>query len=698
MDALAQPAPRTDKGPRVTYALAVFTSAFLLFQVEPLLSKAILPWFGGSPTVWTTCMLFFQVLLLGGYAYAHLMTRRLSLRGQVVLHVVLMASAILLLPIVPHAGWKPSGTEDPTWRILVLLTVTVGLPYFVLSATSPLLQVWFRLTRAGRSPYRLYALSNVGSLLALISYPFVVEPLLPGRAQQIVWSVGFVGFALVCGCAGRRVWHTPDRGNAHPQDDAMPKAEPPRWGVGLLWLALPACGSAMLLALTNHMCQDIAAVPFLWVLPLSIYLLSFIICFDHDRWYRRGVFCPLFVLSAALLCVLLTIGRNMSIVTQVTGLSAGLFVCTMVCHGELARLKPDPQYLTSFFLCCAAGGALGGVFVALVAPVVFDAYLELHLSLWLCAALLLIAFLVDIKPHLRWRRRWRAAIVPTVSIAGVLALGVVLWMTTHTGAAHTIGRSRNFYGVLAVTEGHADAPDRHAYDLRCGQIIHGSQFASPERRRQATTYYGLPSGMGLLLRHHPRTLPIRIGVVGLGVGTLAAYGKPGDTYRFYEINPDVVRAARTWFTYLTDSRANCHVVLGDGRLSLEREPPNQFDVLILDAFSGDAIPVHLLTREALGVYRRHLKPQGVLAVNVTNRHLDLVPVVAGLAAHWGRDLAVIRSGEDERRGLHPAGWVLITGNRRLLQTAAIRSASVQTRATWVCLWTDDHSNLLHVLK
>ena len=725
------------------YALTIFISALLLFQVQPLVSKTILPWFGGTPAVWTTCMLFFQVLLLAGYAYAHVVSSRLARTRQVLLHLMIMAAALAVLPIIPNPGWKPDGTEAPTWRILALLAATVGLPYFVLSTTGPLVQAWFSLARPGASPYRLYALSNVGSLLALVSYPFLVEPLVPLRMQAVAWSVGFGVFVLLCAAVAVHLWtraradHTPDRPTpATAPHDASPDDGPPGWDVRVLWIALPACASVLLLAITNHMCLDVASVPFLWILPLCLYLLSFIICFDNQRWYYRPLFAAVFAASLAAVCVLLALGADPGLKVQVAGYSIGLFVCCMVCHGELVRLKPSPRYLTSFYLCIATGGALGGVGVALVAPAVFCSYFELHIAIWCCGALFVVALFRDVfgpgSPRSAWRR-WLTVGLSAVTL-GVLAgaLGAI--------AAYTVGRdlsvSRNFYGVLHVRQSDPADPQKNMYMLRNGHIDHGGQFVLPARRRLPTTYYGPKSGVGVLLRHYaglrsvpelpwapiglpwsvrdvlraavgdqtgggPTPAPIRVGAVGLGVGTVAVYGRPGDHFRFYEINPGVHRLATTRFTYLHDCLADWDVVMGDGRLSLEREPPHRFDVLVLDAFSSDSIPVHLLTREAFDVYVRCLKPDGVLAVHISNRYLDLLPVVRALAHHFHLDTAVIESDDDDAAGVYSATWVLVTANRSLLRTAAIRDATAEDDGTPPdprYLWTDDFSNLFDVLK
>jgi len=787
------------------YASGIFLGAFLLFQVQPLIGKCILPWFGGGPAVWTTCMLFFQVLLLAGYGYAHWLSTRLPRRKQVIIHIALLAAAVATLPILPSARWKPHALADPTGSILLLLAASVGLPYLLLSSTSPLLQAWFTATRPGRSPYWLYALSNAGSLLALLSYPFVVEPGFALKTQGILWSLGFGLFAVVCSFTALRVRAAAvaARGAAAPTSappadaaaaaDAPTGAEanaateaatnaaaaaPPGPGARLMWMALAACGSVMLLAVTNQMCSDVAVVPFLWILPLAVYLLSFILCFQSARWYPRALwwvvlFVALGGIELARVVVrvpvtagfalfgtpnapseelafahglwklltgsgylgadldlsepvsmllggvpwLLSEGVDVSLPGQVFGFTAALFACCMVCHGELVRLKPHPRHLTAFYLLVATGGALGGVFVSLVAPRVFPAFLELHIGLWLVCAFAMAAFWLDRKPHRGWPRRWRTMLY-LPAFAGLLAaLGITLEKNAEDTLADSLVLTRNFYGVLRVSEYYRGMPEQHYYSLQHGRISHGSQFADDERRRWATSYYGPKSGVGLAIAglRGDGTKPQRIGVVGLGTGTIAAYARPGDHYRFYDINPAVLRIAQTWFHYLGDSRArgaDVQVVLGDARLSLEREPPQHFDVLALDAFTSDAIPVHLLTREAFDIYiHRHLRPGGVLAVHISNRYLDLEPVVLAQADYYGYRAVVVESKSDSEKKIDSATWVLLTKNEAFLASQPIREIidgqanaaeegedPRQPPTARRVTWTDDYSNLFQVLK
>jgi len=679
----------------VHYAIAIFLSAYLLFLVQPLISKRILPWFGGAPAVWTACMLFFQVALLLGYVYAHVLSRRLGRRAQGLVHLLLLAGALCFLPVYPGSGWRPASPEHPTWRIILLLGATVGLPYFVLSATSPLLQRWFSLDRPGGRPYRLYALSNAGSLLALVSFPVLLEPLLPARAQAVAWAGAFGLFAVVCGrCALRWRGRTLAAEEAPPGDGAD---APPSRGRRLFWLLLPAGGSVMLLAVTNQICLDVAVIPFLWILPLALYLLSFIICFDRERWYFRPVFWPLMLASLGGMCWVLYAGVDVSLLVQIAVYAVGLFACCMVLHGELVRLKPGPRDLTAFYLRVAAGGALGGVFVTLVAPVIFRTYLELHVGMWGGCAAAMAAFCYERRIH-ALRAGLRLACLAGM-VAALGGLGVALAANAVHAVRGYASVSRNFYGVLRVAEYNAHDPEKHYVNLSHGRISHGWQFTDPQKRRLPTSYYGRQSGVGLLLENIPRRSGLRVGVVGLGTGTLAAYGRRGDVYRFYEINPEVERLARRRFTYLADSAARCEVVLGDARLSLEREPPQGFDVLVLDAFTGDAIPVHLLTREAFEVYLRHLRPGGALAVHISNRNLDLRPVVRGLAEHFGLASARVDSAGDDEGITSTAEWVVLSADAALLAKRPIQGASeAPDDSIRPILWTDDFSNLFSILK
>ena len=684
----------------ILFALTIFLGAFLLFQVQPMIGKFILPWFGGGPGVWTMCLLFFQVCLLAGYAYAHVLSHFFSKRKQVVVHVVLLVAALFFLPIVPGAQWKPEPDANPSWRILLLLTVCLGLPYFILSSTGPLLQSWFSRLRPGVVPYRLYALSNAGSLLALVSYPFVFEPALTRRTQALVWSWSFGAFVLFCaGCAWRFWQSGPKVGSSKlPSKPAQkPEDPPPTATVKAWWFGLPACGSVLLLATTNKICLDMPSIPFLWVLPLSLYLLTFIICFDRPSWYTRKVFMLLLIPLLVLFCYALFQENGLSIWWQTLIYGSNLFVGCMICHGEAYRLRPAPRFLTSFYLFIAAGGAVGGVFVGILSPLIFHSYAELSWGFWLLVALILGIFLRE-KMEVPWRnRRWR---LWPATAACVVVFGATLLLQAHRSAKDAISISRNFYGVLRVVEQSPNS-EYHSYRLLHGGITHGLQFVDPSLATLATTYYNEPSGVGVTLENFPRQTNRCVGMVGLGTGTLAVYGRPGDQFRFYEINPEDRRLAETGFTFLKNSAAHVEVIPGDARLSLEREDSQQFDVLVLDAFSSDAIPVHLLTEEAFETYFRHLKPDGVIAIHISNRHLNLLPVTIGLAKHFQTMMRYIAWDTKPRPPWFSGSkWVLLSRNEpfMLSQPLTLHATLIPERdAAKTVLWTDDYASLLNVI-
>jgi hypothetical protein len=758
----------------LSYALAIFSGAFLLFQVQPLIGKYILPWFGGGPGVWTTCMLFFQLLLLAGYAYAHFTSRWLRPRSQAILHLVLLVAALAFLPITPSDSWKPRSSEHPTLQILALLNVSLGLPYFVLSSTGPLMQQWFSHENPGASPYRLYALSNVGSLLALVSYPFFFETHFTRKAQAVFWGWGLVVYAICAGaCAIRLLRSKPvgvEGGSAQSVPDNKAEAflsalhfrleTQPSSLSRFLWLLLPACASALLLATTNKICQDVAVIPFLWVLPLALYLLTFVICFDSPRWYVRFPFTLALIAAMWGFYWVLTAGSDASIYKQVAIYCGALFVCCMVCHGELYRLKPHPRHLTAFYLMIAAGGALGGVFVAVIAPLIFTGYYELQWSLICCGGLFAVVGLaqkVETKDERYWH--WLAGILPLLAfggmdwyvthlsgklknvpkgafislhvilwtalllailwflrqrfrgfrywrplaaiwlVLGVCALAIGFWVDVRDSRSDKIYTSRNFYGVLTVYDHRRDDPKEHHFLLQHGRITHGLQFIDPERAAWPTTYYGEASGIGLAMHAFPAGSR-HVGLVGLGTATLTAYGRSGDYIRIYEINPQVQSLATKRFKYATSCQGKVEIALGDARLSLERDPPQQFDVLALDAFSSDAIPVHLLTREAFDVYQRHLKTNSIVAVHISNHYLDLEPVVANLAKQFGYKMAIIDFDEnDEEWWLYSSTWILLSRDQNLLDQPAIKSATKSNFSKRkVPVWTDDFTSLFQILK
>lgn len=689
------------------FALTTFLSAFLLFQVQPLLSKAILPWFGGSPAVWTVCMLFFQIVLFCGYVYAHLATKYVPREFQALLHVTLLAVAVSLGPITPDASWKPNPADDPTGRIMLLLTVCIGLPYFLLSATGPLLQSWFARTKTGVSPYRLYALSNVGSLLALLSYPFAFEPAFDIFRQGQLWSWGFFVFAVTCGlCALANAMQpdapfelkiasettndeseadtTNDLSNAETTQSTIAPSQPNRldW---TLWIALPMTACVLLIATTNQVCQEVAVIPFLWIVPLTIYLLSFILTFDSTRWYVRSILYGGLIISTGYSASLLHQGGKALMMHQLVSFFSMLFCGCMVCHGELVRMKPHPKYLTSFYLCISAGGALGGMFVGLVAPRIFTSYAEFYWSIVVVLVLPLLVFARDAScPLYRGRSAWLWAAL--IAVTASLSINLLLHLRQITG--DRTDAVRNFFGVLKIEE-YIDV-----VKMKHGGVLHGMQFLDPERRRQATTYYSKKSGMGLILNAHRPDRPMKVGLVGLGGGTSAVYGREGDHLRFYEINPEAVRFAKQYFSYLQDCPAKTDIVLGDARLQMELEAAQSYDAIVLDAFSGDGVPAHLLTVEAFDIYSKHLLEKGVVAVHISNRHLDLRPVLLAHADRLNLKMLVVRQ-ERDGLGAERNVWVLLTKDEALLAHSDFQQQKMSNGDRKV-LWTDARSDLMAI--
>jgi hypothetical protein len=678
------------------YAVTIFLSAFLLFQVQPLIAKMILPWFGGSAAVWSASLLFFQLLLLAGYAYAHVSIRFLKPRVQMLVHVVLLLGSCALLPILPNPVWRPSQAGDPTARILLLLTATIGLPYFLLSSTSPLLQAWLVRRTGSKVPYRLFALSNFGSMLALVSFPFLVEPTLATRQQAFWWSGGYIVFALLCAFtawASRAASaENPNQVAAEPEYGERPSA----WQL-LFWVLLASCASVLLVSVTNHMSQNVAPIPLLWVLPLALYLLTFIFAFESDRIYQRWIFIPLLAPAlAGMAYMIYAEDGNFNIKYAIPGFAAGLFICCLFCHGELARRRPAPRHLTLFYLMVSLGGALGGIFVALIAPRVFRIYWELPLGMIACGILAMIAVWSLRLPKLgAWPLR-------AFILVAVAVLAGYFVRQERRLSKNLVLQARNFYGPLEVRD---DLPteDYAQRTLLHGTIDHGSQLLDPVLRYVTTSYYAKRSGVGRAMSALQAKGPIRAGVIGLGAGVLSNYGRKGDYFRIYEINPLIQRIAQTLFTFYPHSPADKAILMGDARLTLERqlanEGPQNYDILAVDAFSSDAIPVHLLTREAIQLYFRHLKPEGVLALHISNRYLDLKPVCEGGAAAVGREAWVVDDEGDEASYLSSSTWVLVTSDLSLYQGKFFKDATISQfhAKKGFRPWTDDYSNLFQIL-
>ena len=700
------------------FAVNIFLSAFLLFQVQPMIGKAILPWFGGTPAVWSTLMLVFQVLLTGGYAYAAWLNRKTG--RQALLHVGLLLAAFAVLavrsvggasasPILPSTS-TPS-VNSPILEIIRLMLTSIALPFFVLSSNGPLMQDWFSRLYPDRSYARLYALSNVGSLLGLFTYPFLIEPNLSLRLQGWVWSAGFVLFGVLTGwlalLSGRAVYHVPlKKDTSLSEDESRPSP-----ALLSLWIALSATASLFLLSVTNQISQEVAVIPFLWILPLALYLLSFILTFSGKRGYHRRVYAVLFILSTALTLYVMLNATRLHIYLQILAYSLLLFTACMLCHGELYLLRPAARHLTTFYLMVSIGGALGGFFVSLVAPVIFNGYWEFFVGLAMTVAILLIIFRAERSGASRANDRTQkeSSDLPARArfIFTVFALVTILLAVLSTSFSGALFAKRNFYGVIRVRGLIPDGAVRPAFVMSHGITVHGLQFMDPELRDLTTTYYVPESGAGLAIRNHPRYgQGLRVGMLGVGAGTLAAYGQPGDVYRLYEINPVVIDLAEGqggYFSFIEDSHADVTLVLGDARISLERElaegDPHRFDVLALDTFSSDSIPVHLVTKEAFALYLAHLAPDGILAAHITNLHLDLQPVFWQLAQHYHLSLARVEY-EGDSKGGYASHWVLLSRDPAWLKIPAIRAHTVDLNgySTTIQLWTDDYSNLFQILK
>jgi hypothetical protein len=735
------------------YAATIFLSAFLLFQVQPLIAKFILPWFGGSAAVWSAALLFFQLLLLAGYFYAHCLIRYLAAKRQLWVHLTALAVSLLTLPIIPSPYWKPAAGGDPTFKILLLLGATIGLPYTLLAATSPLLQAWYLRTHAGAIPYRLFALSNFGSMLALLSYPLMIEPRFALSRQAVLWSMGYAAFALVCGFTAWRSVTGNSAVSSAAASDVPEPADPPKVSTMIFWVALAACASSLLLATTSHLTQNVAPIPLLWVAPLSLYLLSFILSFESSVSYQRWIFLPLLVVSLALYAKGMTQYEDNDDVIKILipALCGALFVCCMVCHGELARSKPHPRYLTQFYLMVSIGGALGGLFVALAAPHLFHSYVEMPIAVAGCAILAACALWRDTSAATwpTWTRfvlpdaliifaayaaylivpgvhrdfaSWIRLIVPLAAVGFAAyawfsrdyALVVRLVLLSATAAfAVYLGRQqilldsyyslsvRNFYGVLRVRDDPPD--DTNPVGVRVlihGTINHGTELRTADGGRTPTSYFGRNSGISKAIRAKGDTGPIRLGILGLGAGVTASLARAGDTLHYYEINPLIRQLANTQFSFFPSCPADKHIFMGDGRLVLESMPSENLDVLAMDAFSSDSVPLHLLTREAYGIYRRHLKPDGIIIVNISNRYLNLEPIVAQSAAEIGWSGVTIRDDGDTEAFYVPSTWVILSPQPGFFRHVNFRDPSVSPAQVGPGFrpWTDDYSNIIQVVS
>ncbi|MDM8524430.1 fused MFS/spermidine synthase [Desulfococcaceae bacterium HSG8] len=668
-------------------------------------------------------MLFFQVGLLVGYSYAHIISKYLETRKQVIVHFILLGLSLLLLPITPSEALKPDDVDSPATDIILLLLSTVGIPYILVSSTGPLLQQWFDKKYPGKSPYRLYSLSNIGSLLALLTYPFIVEPNLGLNTQTIFWSIGYGVFILTCGWAGMTLYKS--LSNLSPTlkkaESAEEKEQKMSLSDPLLWIAFSACGSTLLLAATNFICQDVAVIPFFWIIPLSLYLTTFIIAFDSPRWYIRWIWIPAMALIIPKIFEMLKLHYALDragLMEQIITYLGGMFLAVMVCHGEMVRLKPPAKHLTFFYLMVSLGGAIGGCFVTFIAPEIFSDFWEWPIGLVLTLLLAGVSFLrkpgFDIPafissklPESRLPAWVFPACIATFLVGGSVYFGLKITQFQDSFSEGLLANNRNFYGVIRVIES-GKGSSLHRYKMYHGQINHGIQFQDPRKMRKPTTYFSSHSGIGLAIRRHPKRLNnqgIHLGIIGLGSGTIGSYCKPKDKFVFYEIDPDVERIARQYFTYLNDGGKQIEVILGDGRISMERELKEQgsrkFDILAIDAFSGDAIPIHLLTQEAFELYFQHLNSDGVLAVHISNKYVELEPLIYNMAKKFNMGTVLVKKGKNRSKGIKSSTWVLISDNQEFMQHPRVLAyvdpwpIVVQQKKI---IWTDDYSNLVEFLE
>jgi SAM-dependent methyltransferase len=631
--------------------------------------------------------------------------RRLPLRSfvdfeafgtsQTLVHYCVVLSSFLLVwrsqssSALLLAGNEPLGGSETVVAIFRALAELVGTPYFVLASLGPLLQAWIYSEGTDAFPYRYFAVSNLGPLLALISYPTVVQPFLPTNRQFKAFSIAYV--IVVLASLFLAPYHSKPVSNPPSEANAGMDLKPFR-RTQVLWAVLAGCAVVLLVAVTYHLSQNVAAVPFLWVIPLVVYLLTLVLCFGGPGFYRRRLFLGLLPVAVAVMSYQLMPHVAASSLRQLIFLfCAGLFICCMVCHGELSLLKPAAPYLTTFYLLVAAGGALGGLFAGVLSPYLFSGPFELPIGLGLCVLFVAWILLHDSQIMLATR--------PQI---GVLLAAVVLCGSLYYGMVSSVPgtrkTSRNFYGSLRVIDVAARDPNDAQRILMNGTIEHGAQFLSPARADIPTAFYGAGSGIGILLLGRQQQGPLSVAVVGLGAGTIAAYGREGDTYTFYEINPLVIQVANSDFTFLHDSKARISVVPGDGRISLSRENGKKFDVIAVDAFSGDAVPVHLLTREAMQLYTRHLADGGVLALHVSNKYLDLVSVVDTVASNLGLYGLIIHNEPDSARAVRRSTWVLLSPYPAAVESGPLREAGLPLRPGTVRAWTDDYSDLLGVMK
>ena len=673
----------------ILFGAVVFLAAFLLFLVEPIAAKQLLPMLGGSSSVWITCLVFFQTALLAGYLYAHWLAQS---KGSLTLLIAIIAALVSALAWPMINSDRLEGAAHPILTVFGVLGIYIGAPFIVLSATSPLLQVWWARSRSGPIPYRLYALSNLASFLALALYPALVEPNLKLHTQRLMWSAGFFVCAGLLALLALRMRNIPLPSPAAQIDPGVPAAA---FADKLLWLLLPMGASMQLSAITAYLTANVAAIPLLWVLPLGVYLLTLILAFQFRMSLPWGIIARFMVVMLGALAYSLTkTDAGWPLWLSILFFLVELFFASIFCHSEAFRLRPaQPSQTTLFYLLFAAGGALGSFFIGIASPLISTYNLDLPIT-FLVTALLALA--------VNWRGAWNQRLLWIVASTAMFAL---VFMVRHSYKHDTIVATRNFYASLRVTQDLFSYPGATVRTLMNGSIQHGTQiFGTDDLRRTPTTYYALNSGIGYAMRYcclnpdgTPR--PRNIGVIGLGAGTLAAYGRPGDHIRFYEINPAVPPIARGVFTYIRESAAHIDIVEGDARNSLASEPPQHFDVLVIDAFSGDAIPIHLLTAQAVALYRKHLTPSGIIAFHISNRHVDLAPPIVLLAQSAGMQARRFSVDDPSGPGEYSSTWMLLTADPSFFDVPQVAPhAHILAAPPNLHLWTDDYSALLPVLR
>ena len=672
------------------FAITIVLGAFLLFQVQPIVAKIILPVFGGGAAVWTGCLLFFQFFLLLGYLYAHVLTRYCNFKTQLRLHSILVLFSLIFLPITLNTSLPAQ--VSPLYGILVLLSMSIGGPYLLLSSTGPLLQRWLSMVDEEKIPFKLYSLSNAASLLALLSFPFVIEPLLDREQQTLTWSCGYIAYMLVL----LMLIYKLSRQEITDTLNVKDKQESAKVGraQGGLWLLLSATGVILLVATTNAMTQNVPPVPFLWVLPLSLYLFSFVVCFHHPRWYVRTYWFIIFALCALMALVMTFVGSQFDIVTQIVIYSGILFAGCMICHGELAHQKPSTEHLTWYYLIMSLGGFAGSAFVAFGAVKLFSQYTEYPLAI----IVVLLLFSLSLYQQYQLAKSKGLVVASTVYSAVLVTL---FYFVNQQYVKTNVMSERNFYGIISVKDViTAEINERRLID---GTTSHGTQSLIPERENIPLSYYREQTGVAIAFSQLRKQGAIRAGFIGLGAGTLAAYGKDNDYFKFYELNPAVINAAQTYFTYLSKSKATIDIVAGDGRVSLTNElnhgQPQAFDILVVDAFSGDSIPQHLLTKEAIALYFQHLNKDGIIAVHISNSHLNLTGLLKGLAqesdSYWQYFFT-----QGQNKYQHDTQWVWLTKQTQHLNSSVVKAyqSNHLIAEEPLVLWTDNFSHLISVLK